>query len=451
MSKRFTKLFFIALMALGVFSNIAMSKEAPMDVMTQPQPALSPKEIQLQEMEEEFEELVFPFDVMGAEKEFIDRDANGKSEALAVTLTLASQASDGPYTIEAILSGDGYSQQQDLCDLKDHVCSVRFEFPNDRFIIDDLLDLYEVSINVMALEGTEAHDFAKKAMIELGHRDDVGELEQNGVFFVWNEEAFAFTLREEDMPELEPIGMLLGKADDVEQQGIDDDRDGKFETLRVIVPVLSRTPGLAELSIQLYGNFNPDVELIDQQFSCALEPGRNQCLVDLDTMTLSLNDASGPYTIYVSLDNQDSSSHSFLETSIPGFSVDHYVKPDVMLKDKYFSEQAEDQDMNGLYDGLVIHARVQVKRPGDYIFNGNLADASGNYIGFFSQKQPLKGVGEEYVSLSIPGKELKNAQAPYRFYDCLFYFDEGRDTPENLFAQTTCEYHTNHYRSEDFE
>lgn len=184
-------------------------------------------------------------------------------------------------------------------------------------------------------------------------------------------------------------------GDIVTEHGLDEDRDGKFDSLELQVVVEVKQPGSYWIQAQL-GTDDPSfwgtggVMAVDQ-FKVDLEQGEQIVHLVFDGLSISRTRVNGPYKLMYLLitdvDNPapddfvngalDSKNNSYVTAA---YRFNEFKTLDAMFARSY-SDRALDSDKDGHAEALEIDVSLDIYRPGNYTVTGELYDDNNISLG----------------------------------------------------------------------
>jgi parallel beta-helix repeat protein len=208
--------------------------------------------------------------------------------------------------------------------------------------------------------------------------------------------------------------------------GLDTDNDGLYNFLVVGANVSVSTAGRYQISGSLYdntGNYITGSGWVENY----LDVGTWTIELRFDGQQIERSGIDGPYRAYLWLyDNEwnwlDSGEH-WTTT----YTHDQFQPPPALFAPPH-SDHGLDTDNDGLYNYLVVGARVDVITPGRYLVYGYLYDNAGNNIpNAYAQAENYLDIGTQTLELRFRGQEIERSgrDGPYRVSIVLDNYEYG--------------------------
>jgi hypothetical protein len=200
---------------------------------------------------------------------------------------------------------------------------------------------------------------------------------------------------------INPTFPLSINLDDVSEQAIDTDGDGKYNILRVTINITSNESKLSQIIATLFDGIE---KVIDITYApLYLEPGSQQVYLDFDGTTIRENNENGPFLLNISLYQLSYDSYLIDSKSISTGAYNWTdFQPQAARFNEFYTDQGIDNNEDGLYDNLLIFIGINVTTPGDYSVGATLYDDTGDII-TNARNVSYLDVGYHNITLSYDG------------------------------------------------
>ena len=230
-------------------------------------------------------------------------------------------------------------------------------------------------------------------------------------------------------PQPPPASFTPPHSDNVE----DTDADGLYNYLIINVGLNVDNAGSYSVVGDLYDNTG-SVHIAYAWTVDNLAAGYQTVQLHFDGSMIHLSGTDGPYRVSLDLyDNEynwlDNDEH---ETAT--YTYDQFQPPSAILAPPH-SDYGLDTDNDGLYNYLVIEARVSVATPGWYRISSDLYDNAGYYIAHTWVENYL-GTGTQTLELRFRGGKIRHSErdGPYRACLILYRWYDWLDEGEHVTA-----------------
>ncbi len=241
-------------------------------------------------------------------------------------------------------------------------------------------------------------------------------------------------------------GNVTINADSYRDHGLDIDKDGDFDYLRVEVDLNNAGQG---------GHYRVFADLVDsngktvgdKELSFSMTAG-NPFTVTLDFLGSDIfqQGVNGPYQVSrVSFMDLETDVRDYQQTAhtTQAYSYTDFGPPLVSLTGNY-QDYGQDTDTDGFYDSLVIEIGVLPDNNGLIVATGRL----GHELKWVTNSVEMTGGSEQQISLAFDGKLIRanKVNGPYELRDIMLY--QTGDPNQKIFESLA--HTTNAYSYEDF-
>lgn len=215
--------------------------------------------------------------------------------------------------------------------------------------------------------------------------------------------------------------LLTGGVSDA---GVDDDGDGRFD--RVVLEADTDTQQAGDY--RLFATLETaSGQALVRSAQATLPAGPGSVPIDFEAAAFLALGEDGPYDVaaleLVFLGSQAAvPAHRLLDLGpTQAYLLSQFQRPDLQLTGGV-TDQAFDDDGNGLFDRLVVDVEVDVLRAGFYTWSYKLTGADGTEIDFGSASGSLAaGVGNLRLTFSGEAIGASGIDGPYPLRDLLLF------------------------------
>ena len=205
--------------------------------------------------------------------------------------------------------------------------------------------------------------------------------------------------------------------------GLDSDSDGYYDTLVIEVPVMVNNPGSFRIAADLTDSGGKLITQATEQLQ--LPAGSHTISMSFDGTAIATKQKNGPYVLaYMHLFNNSS---ILIDAGIDihttqAYDWHQFNEPLVKLTGGY-TDEAVDNDDDGIDDVLNITVGVLVANSGDYDLNARLLDQNGTEITWAATSSRIDAGTPVTLLLSFDGSAIYNhgVSGLYRLKDVYVY------------------------------
>ncbi|MDW7772330.1 MAG: GEVED domain-containing protein [Desulfobulbaceae bacterium] len=221
-------------------------------------------------------------------------------------------------------------------------------------------------------------------------------------------------------------------------QGVDENANGTFDTLRIGVNVNVGTPKSYLVEGGLYDSLGNAMEIVST--SMELGAGPQTINLDFDGLKISRNRVDGPYFLrYLSLSGSPQIDFILDAHTTQPYLVTEFEKAAAVFTGTY-SDFGQDTDSDGYFNYLTVAVDLDVQAAGNYSLTGWLYDADGKIVQ--ANSAAFLGAGPQTMQLDFEGTSiyLNGVNGPYYLKYLTLYNSSGMLMDTINDAYTTAAY-----------
>lgn len=193
-------------------------------------------------------------------------------------------------------------------------------------------------------------------------------------------------------------------------QGIDSDSNGKYDTLRILVPAQVTKSDSYYISGSLLDSNGDTFETVTN--NTTLGAGTQIIPLDFDGKSIGNHGVNGPYNL--SMLEADNSNGKLVDYRSNAYTTQSYhasqFEKDGISLTGYYNSTGVDTDNNGLFNYLDLVIGVNVTDSGQYYANCALFSANGNQIDWASNSSYLSANSTTNFTFRFDGRTIYGTQ-----------------------------------------